>query len=232
MTQVSETDQSADSGARSEGGTTSKGSNVHRSRRWPLWGGALVVVLAAGLWYGLGRGGGPTVTATVTDCSQGLHDPNASPPVANLRPAVVGLGAVASLAAFDTTTGWVWCFDGMGSGTDGISRVQMHAAVGAPVAVVDGSLTSDVLMLVHLARHTTSVVVTTANSRSFVIGRGEGFEVLRIPMTKWPPWHAPWIHRAIALGRIIGFDDEGRVTSSQPFTWCPGAINTTPGGGC
>jgi len=122
----------------------------------------------------------------------------------------------------------VWCFDGMGTGSAGISHAAMRAALDAPVAVVDGGLNSDVLMLVHLGQHTTSVVVTTAGSRSIVLAHGGGFEVLRIPMAKCRiGTHMDLRERR--LGRIIGFDNEGRVTSSLAFTWCPGSINTSPG---
>jgi len=110
----------------------------------------------------------------------------------------------------------------------------MRAALFAPVAVEDGTLTSDVLLLVHLGKTTTSVVVATADARSTVLSRDNGFEVLRIPTTGWPwqLWHAPWPRRAVALGRIIGFDREGRVTTTLPFTWCPGGVNNFPGTGC
>jgi hypothetical protein len=108
----------------------------------------------------------------------------------------------------------------------------MNAALGAPVAVVDGSLTSDVLMLVHLGKHTTTAVVTTAESRSNVVAHAQRFEVLRIPMTTWPSSHALGSGEAVDLGRIIGFNDTGRVTSSRAFTWCLGSINAFPGKSC
>jgi hypothetical protein len=110
----------------------------------------------------------------------------------------------------------------------------MHAALAAPVAVEDGTLTSDVLLLVHLGQKTTSVVVATADASSTVLARKDGFEVLRIPTTGWPwrQWHVPWSRQPVALGRIIGFDRAGRVTASMPFTWCPGGINNSPGTGC
>jgi hypothetical protein len=231
MSKVSDIDVTTDSDAQSQGDTASPRGAL-RSRKWSLWAVA-VVVLAATLWYGIDHSGGLNPNVTVADCTEALVSPPNTPPLgATYRPGVVGLGSIASIATIHTPTGWVWCFDGMGIGTGGISRKQMRAAVATPVAVVDGSLTSDVLMLVHLARHTTSVVVTTATSRSIVIARASGFEVLRIPMAHWPPWHAPWIRGPIALGRIMGFDKVGRVTSSQPFTWCPGGINNTPGTGC
>ena len=40
-----------------------------RKRRWTIWGAVAVIVLG-GLWFGLSRGGGPTVAATVADCTQ------------------------------------------------------------------------------------------------------------------------------------------------------------------
>jgi hypothetical protein len=113
-----------------------------------------------------------------------------------------------SIATFDTPTGPVWCFDGEGLATGGITSAAMHSALAAPVAVEDGTLQHDVLLLVHLGRKTTSVVVTTADARSSVVARSDGFEVLRIPTTGWPTshWHAPWPRHAVALGRIVGFD--------------------------
>jgi hypothetical protein len=203
-----------------------------RRHRLTIWG-VVALVVIGGVWFGLSRGGGPTVASTVADCSQGIEGPNAQP-VTSLQPGVVGLGSVASIATFDTPTGESWCFDGMGTGSAGISNAQMQSALSAPVAVEDGTLTSDVLLLVHLGRNTTSVVVTTADARSSVLARKDGFEVLRIPTTGWPSsrWHAPWPRRPVALGRIIGFDSEGRVTASMAFTWCPGGINNSPGAGC
>ncbi len=134
------------------------------------------------------------------------------------------------LNAFVMSSGVHWCFDGMGVGTGLISERELHSALAEPEAVVDGSLTGDVLMLVHLGGNTRSVIVTTSRSRSIVLANGDGFEVLRIPMTTWPDdWHAPWPRGPVALGRITGFDAQGRVTSSLPFTWCPGSINTFPG---
>jgi hypothetical protein len=194
----------------------------------------VAIVVIGGAWFGLSRGSGPTVASTVADCSQGIEGPNAQP-VTSLQPGVVGLGSVASIATFTTSTGPLWCFDDMSLGTGGITNAQMRSALAAPVAIEDGNnLTSDVLLLVHLGKSTTSVVVTTADTRSSVLARKDGFEVLRIPTTGWPisSWHAPWPRRAVALGRIVGFDNEGRVTASMPFTWCPGGVNNFPGKGC
>jgi hypothetical protein len=204
-----------------------------RRRRWTIWG-VVALVVVAGVWFGLSRGGGPTVASTVADCAQGFGDGPNPPSVTSLQPGVVGLGSVASIATFDTPTGEAWCFDGMGVGSAGITNAQMQSALSAPVAVEDGKLTSDVLLLVHLGKTTTSVVVTTADARSSVLARKNGFEVLRVPTTGWPSshWHAPWPRRPVTLGRIIGFDNEGRVTASMPFTWCPGGINNSPGTGC
>jgi len=41
-------------------------------------------------------------------------------------------------------------------------------------------------MLVHLAAPTGVVVVTSALSRSVAVGRGGGFEVLRVAIGRWP----------------------------------------------
>jgi hypothetical protein len=204
-----------------------------RKRRWTIWG-VVAVIAIGGLWFGLSRSSGPTVASTVADCSQGFENGSNASPVTNMQPGVVGLGSVASIATFDTPTGEAWCFDGMGTGSAGITDAQMHAALAAPVAVEDGTLTSDVLLLVHLGQKTTSVVVATADATSTVLARKDGFEVLRIPTTGWPwrQWHVPWSRQPVALGRIIGFDRAGRVTASMPFTWCPGGINNSPGTGC
>lgn len=204
-----------------------------RKRRWTIWGAVAVIVLG-GLWFGLSRGGGPTVAATVADCTQSLGNPGNPSPVTDLQTGVVGVGSVASIATFNTPTGPLWCFDGMGLGSGGITKAELRSALSAPVAVEDGTLTSDVLLLVHLGMKTTSVLVTTEDARSTVLARKDGFEVLRIPTTGWPTshWHVPWPRHAVSLGRIIGFDAEGRVTASLPFTWCPGGINNFPGTGC
>ena len=196
------------------------------------WIGAAVLIVAGSLWYGLSHADGPSISATVADCSNLLQDSVSPPPVTTLRPGVVGLGSVASLATFATTSGVHWCFDGMGVGAAPITQRELHSALDVPVAVVDGTLKSDVLMLVHLGKHTRSVVVTTSQSRSYVLAHGGGFEVLRIPMAAWPDWHAPWPHGPVTLGRVTGFDGEGRVTSSLPFSWCPGSIDTSPDSGC
>lgn len=232
MTEVTATNLTSDDAVTTERVAAPVSTAFHRKRRWAIWGGALAIVVFGCLWYGLSRGSGPTISATVADCSQAMEDSTTPPPATSLRPGVVGLGSVASIATFETPSGLRWCFDGMGLGTGAITQAEMRSAVGAPVAVVDGGLNSDVLMLVHLGKQTASVIVTTAGSHSNVLAQGGGFEVLRIPMAKWPHWHAPWTHSGVALGRIIGFDNEGRVTSSLAFTWCPGSINTVPGTAC
>jgi hypothetical protein len=207
-----------------------RGNSSHRRPRWVIWSVALAIVTAGGLWYGFFRTSGPTLSATVAACSQALE--GSTTQATNLQPGVVGLGRVASIATFDTPSGLRWCFDGMGVATGPITRYQMRSTVSAPVAVVDGNLKGNVLMLVHLAKSTNSVVVTTEDSLSTVLARSDDFEVLNITMTKWPPWRAPWTRSAVSLGRIIGFDSEGRVTSSQAFTWCPGSIDSFPGRAC
>jgi hypothetical protein len=232
MTVMNATDQVMDDATTTERIVAPASSRFRRKRQWALWGSAMAVVVIASLWYGFSRTSGPTISATVADCSQSLVNLNTGLPATGLRPVVVGLGTVASIAAFQTSTGPGWCYDGMGTGGGGISRAAMRLAVDAPVAVVDGGLNSDVLMLVHLGQKTTSVVVTTATSRSIVLAHGGAFEVLRVPMAQWPHWRAPWPRRQVSLGRIIGFDRQGRVTSSQAFTWCPGSTNTFPGTRC
>jgi hypothetical protein len=195
-------------------------------------GGAIAVIVIASLWYGFSRSSGPTVSATLADCSQSIVNKSSGQPSSDWRPVVVGLGSVASIAAIETRTGPAWCFDGMGTGSGGISRASMREALDVPVAVEDGNLNSDVLMLVHLGQRTTSVDVTTASSHSTVLAHGGGFEVLRLPTLNWPHWHAPWSRTAVTLGQIIAYDREGQVTSTVPFTWCPGSINQFFGTGC
>jgi hypothetical protein len=209
------------------------GVHRRRTRRWAIWA-AVVVVVIGGLWFGLARHSGPTVASTVADCTQSFESGSSSQAATNVQPGVVGLGSVASLASFETPTGEAWCFDGVGTGSGRITNAEMHTALVAPVAVEDGTLTSDVLLLVHLGERTTSVIVTTADAHSTVLARKDGFEVLRIPTTGWPAthWHVPWSRQAVALGRLIGFDNDGRVTANMAFTWCPGAINNSPGTGC
>jgi hypothetical protein len=231
MTEVNESNLTNGDAETTEGVAAPAGTVVRRTRRWAPWC-AVTVVIIGSLWYGFSRANGPTVSATVADCSQTLTDPTTGLPVTGLRQVVVGLGTVASIAVLRTPTGTVWCFDGMGIGGGGISRAAMRSALDAPVAVEDGTLNSDVLMLVHLGQKTASVVVTTATSRSIVLSHGGGFEVLRVPTAGWPHWHAPWKRGAVTLGRVIGFDSEGRVTSSLVFSWCPGSINRFPGTAC
>ncbi len=204
-----------------------------RTRRWSIWA-AVAIVAIGGLWFGLSGSSGPTVASTVADCTQGFESNANSPPVTSLQPGAVGVGSVVSIATFSTPSGPEWCFDGMGVGSGGITTAHLHAALFAPVAVEDGTLTSDVLLLVHLGKMTTSVVVATADARSTVLSHKNGFEVLRIPTTGWPwqRWHAPWPRHPVTLGRIIGFDREGGVTATLPFTWCPGGINNFPGTDC
>jgi hypothetical protein len=208
------------------------GTTAPFRRRLALIGGAVIVLVVGSLWYGLSRTSGPTINTTLADCSNAAVNQNNGLPETGWRPIVVGLGTVASMAVFDTPTGPAWCYDGMGTGGGGFSPATLRAAVGVPIAVVDGGLDADVLMLVHLGRSTASVVVTTATSHSIVLAHGGGFEVLRVPMASWPHWHAPWSRHAVALGQIVGFDREGRVTSSQVFSWCPGGINRFIGTAC
>jgi hypothetical protein len=212
--------------------TASGDAEPHRAPRWAIWAG-LVVVVAGSLWIGFGRGGGATASTTIADCTRAFEVSSTPPPSTSFSPGVVGLGSVASIATFDSPSGWRWCFDGMGLATGRITQSEMQLAVNAPVAVYDGSLTSaDVLMLVHHDPRTTTVLVDTSSSRSVIVARTAGFEVLRISTDGWPHWREPWPRTPVILGRIIGFDRLGRVASSEPFTWCPGSINTFPGQAC
>jgi hypothetical protein len=75
--------------------------------------------------------------------------------------------------------------------------------------------------------------VETVDSQSTVLARGDSFEVLRVPIAiKWAkPGRpmAPWLRSSVVIGQVLGFDRRGLVTSSQPFTFCPGSINSSPG---
>ncbi|MGD0055514.1 MAG: hypothetical protein ABSC34_08790 [Acidimicrobiales bacterium] len=228
---MTEADMTRDDAEATKRVDTGDGAPV-RPRRWAVWALAIAIAVVGCLWYGFSRHTGPTVRATVTDCSRALEESTTAQSTANLKPGIVGLGSVAAIATFTTPSGLRWCFDGMGLATGPISRAQMRSSLSAPVAVVDGSLKGNVLMLVHLARRTTSVVVTTATSRSNVLASDDGFEVLRVSMAQWPHWRTNWTRGGVSLGRIIGFDNEGRVTSSVAFMWCPGSINASPTTGC
>src|ERR1700722_5705737 len=110
-----------------------RGNGSDRRPRWVLWSVALAIVAAGGLWYGVFRTSGPTLSATVAACSQALE--GSTTQATNLQPGVVGLGKVASIATFDTPSGLRWCFDGMGVATGPITQYQMRSTVSAPVAV-------------------------------------------------------------------------------------------------
>lgn len=189
------------------------------------------VILGGGLWYGLGRSNSISAGEIVSECSQSLtnDDPSGA---TNLAPTVVGRESSVGVAAFHTASGWRWCFVGMGTGTGPIEGSAFHVPVSASIEVLDGGFGHDVLMLVHHDRLTRSVVVDTASSRSVVLASADGFEVLRVPMARWPRWRAPWSRTPVVLGRILGFDSEGRLMSNVPFAWCPGSIDVNPGQGC
>jgi hypothetical protein len=189
------------------------------------------IILAGGSWYCFGRSPSGSAGATVSQCSRALSSVDRSS-TENLVPAVVGTATSVGIAAFHTASGWRWCFAGMGTGTGPIERAALSEPVSAPIAVRDGGSGRDVLMLVHHDRYTESVVVDTARSRSVVLASASGFEVVLIPMASWPQWHTPWSRTPVPLGRILGFDREGQLTSSMPFTWCPGSIDVNPGLGC
>jgi hypothetical protein len=214
--------------------TLSPDSKRHR-RGLPriVWGVAVAsVVVAAIVWFDVGRSSGVSVQATVADCSRAIAPQNSTGTVMAV-PTVVGLGSAASLATFDLN-GWHWCFSGLGTGSGGITTSQMKEPVDVPVAVLDGvGVTAPaILLLVHRNARTARVIVDTAWSLSSVVANGAGFEVLRVPMTRWPFSHGPWSRTPIVIGRIQGFDGRGEVTYSEPFTWCAGSINTFPGQGC
>lgn len=197
---------------------------------WLLpWCAAAVLVVGGSLWYGFGRGdGGMSRSDALAACGPFTSSP--LPSVASIQPAVVGLGDAQSLSAAETSSGWRYCFLG---GSGAITNSELHAPVGAIAGVREGGeLYGNVLMLVHLGATTTSVVITTAWSRSVVLSRGRGFEVLRVPIAKWPPPNPPSNRAPVPMGLIMGFDRDGRVTSSQPFAWCGLALNVQPGSVC
>lgn len=215
-----------------EGGAVASGMrlNSRRLRHWLRAVGVLVVV-AGSLWNVFGRSDVVSVAAAEADCARSL--PNGELPGSEtMVPTVIGRGSSASLMAFDAADGWRWCLGGIGVGGGPISKSEMRAPLAVPVAIVDGALRSDVLLLVHRNEPTTRVVVVTARSTSVVLAQRGGFEVLRVPMATWPRWHAPWSRVPVDLGRILGFDSSGRVTFNQAFTWCPGSYNVFPGQGC
>src|ERR1700722_7508340 len=92
-----------------------------RTRRWMVVGGVFIIVVGS-LWYGLGRASGPTASSTIADCPRAFEGASAASPATSLSPGVVGLGSVASIATFDTPSGWRWCFDGMGLATGRITQ--------------------------------------------------------------------------------------------------------------
>jgi hypothetical protein len=208
--------------------TTSSSTATPAWLRWFLGVVVASLVVAGLLWYAFAREGSMSVSETIAACSQ-LLDGSDSPTTTALVPTVIGLGSRTSVGVFDTSRGWQWCF--VGTGTAPISKAVLRAPVGVAGAVTDGGLSGDVLMVVHRNSPTTNVEVDTASSRSAVIARGGGFEVLRIAMTTWPKRHLGTRDRVV-LGRIMGFNAAGRVTSSQPFAWCLGSINVDSGGNC
>jgi hypothetical protein len=212
-------------------GASSTTRRVRGRRCSALWSTAIAVILAGVLWYGLGRSDSVSVGVIVSECSQSLAN-NEPQNAEHLVPAVVGSTPSAGVAAFDTRSGWRWCFVGMGIGTGVIQNSALRSPVSSPVAVLDGGYGRDVLMLIHHDPRTETVAVDTAWSRSVVIAQADGFEVVRVPMSKWPRWQAPWSRAPVVLGRILGFDSGGRLTSSMPFVWCAGSIDVYPGEGC
>lgn len=214
-----------------ENDVTRRPSHGGRRKRLGVWAVVFAVILGGALWYGFVRSPSISADATVSACTHALTNDGSSS-VADLVPTVVGLESSVGVAAFETTRGWRWCFAGMGTGTGTIERVALIKPMSAPIAVLDGGFGRDVLMLIHHDRQTTSVVVDTAWSRSVVLASANGFEVLRVPMASWPHWHTPWSRIPVPLGQILGFDRAGQLTSSMPFTWCPGSIDVNPGRGC
>ena len=201
-----------------------------RGWRWPALGVLATLVVAGGLWLFEGRSSSASTESTVTSCSRALSSQQSF--TAPTTPVVAAAGRVVGVAAFHVGGGWEWCFAGVGTGTGRIPTAQMRAVVSVPIAVVDGNIGAQrVLVLVHHNRATESVVVDGAWARSLVLARGSGFEVLELSVRRWPPWHVPWGHAAVRLGTVQGFDGAGRVTGSEAFDWCPGSINS-PGSGC
>lgn len=141
----------------------------------------------------------------------------------------VGVGHSVDLFAMKLPSGWKSCFDGMGVGEGPVTASQMSAPLSLDAEVVDGTLTTDVLVLVHLSGSTKTAVVDTRRSRSIRLASGHGFEVLEVPTTGWPHGRAFRSGHQVSVGLVTGYDRAGHAETSIPLTWCPGAINPLPG---
>ena len=85
MTVMNATDQVMDDATTTERIVAPESSRLRRKRQWALWGSAMAVVVIASLWYGFSRTSGPTISATVADCSQSLVNLNTGLPATGLR---------------------------------------------------------------------------------------------------------------------------------------------------
>ena len=195
---------------------------------------AAVVAVVGVTWFAVSHGSRVTVRSTISNCSWSISGQGTVSP-SLFHPAIVGIGSNAGLAAYHIKGSRTWCFTGMGTGTAPISLPTLRAPVSSPIAILDGDQLGEspaVLLLVHRGPGTASVLAVTEWTRSTVIAKGSGFEVLRLPIARWPSWHTPWLRNQVTLGTLMGFDRAGRVTFGEPFGWCPGQISTILGHGC
>lgn len=219
------------------GGEAAGSGQAAPGRRTWQWAGSLVLaaaLVAVAVWLGVPGTTAPSVATTVSDCTSSAPAPPAGRAPTLGRPAIVGVGAYASIAVFHTTGQWRWCFDGMGTGGGTITAAAMRAPVGVPLVLVDvgTAYDHDALVLVHRSAATARVVIDAADSQSTVVASRGGFAVLDVHLDRALDWHAPWPRSPVVLGQVLGFDRRGVVTASRPFTVCPGSIDSLPGEGC
>jgi len=162
------------------------------------------------------------------DCSRALVNPTTGLPATGLRPVVVGLGTVASIAAIQTPTGPVWCFDGMGRAAQGSATPRCARRLTHP----SPSWTRSQQRRAHARAPWSAHDIGCRDHGGVALDRARAWWWLR--GAAHPDGEVAALARTMdlrerRLGRIIGFDNEGRVTSSLAFTWCPGSINTLPG---
>ena len=200
-------------------------------RKWILLCTSAALLVLGLVWFWLASDGSAssveTVSGTVADCTHSMTE-GQSGSAPNPVPIVVGVGSVNSIAAFYSSLGVRWCFVGPGIGVGNVPHSALRKPVDVVAAVLDGNSNHWVLLLVHHTPHTQVVVVNTRWSRSAVVARAGGFEVLRVSVARWPNWHVPWNRPPVTLGEIVGYDKIGQVTARQPFSWCQGAVNSYP----
>jgi len=184
-------------------------------------------VVASTLWFSANQSSSASErNAALSSCQPPSTDLLAPTPA--IVPIVVGVGAQTALAIVKTDAGLRYCSQGI-SGP--VSTAELTAPVGTVMGFLDG-LHGNILLLVHRGPATKTVVVDTAAGRSSIIGQGDRFEVLEVPVASWPPTAQRIGHALLTLGRIQGFSSDGRVIASQNLTWCGLSINYQPGSSC